>query len=125
MSATMCLSLAARALEESAATALPQPMLWPSLSEMDTGTRSPITPASRSTAPINKINRLIVTLELLCHSQTAEVPTLTDIKLENRIRTDPSDVVRYQDQLRIAVDNVGTPKNLAYQVITTKQPHCP
>ena len=88
MSATTCLSLAACALEESAATALPQPTLWPSLSEMDTGTRSPITPASRNTAPINRINRLIVTLELVCHSQTAEVPTLADTKLENRIRAD-------------------------------------
>jgi hypothetical protein len=50
---------------------------------MDTGTKSPITPASRSTAPTNRINRRTVTLELLFHSGTtsADIPAPNDAKL--------------------------------------------
>jgi hypothetical protein len=54
MLATTFLAVAACASEVSAATASPQPMLCPSLSEMDTATGNPITPASRSTAPTTR-----------------------------------------------------------------------
>src|SRR5882757_9057471 len=67
MSATTFLSFAAWALEVSAATAFPQPMLAPSLLEMETGANSPITPATSSTAPTNRTTRRTVTFELLRH----------------------------------------------------------
>ncbi|EUA28036.1 hypothetical protein I552_10137 [Mycobacterium xenopi 3993] len=44
------------------AIALPHPMDPPPSCETDTGTNSPMTPATRSTAPTNRINRRTVTL---------------------------------------------------------------
>src|ERR1700719_4184391 len=56
------LSLALRAAEESGAIALPQEMELPLPSEVETGTNSPITPASNRTAPTAMIKRRTVTI---------------------------------------------------------------
>jgi hypothetical protein len=61
MLATLLL-FALLAADRSVATALPQPIEWPLPSEMDTGANSPITPASKSTAPTPRINRRTVTI---------------------------------------------------------------
>jgi hypothetical protein len=58
------LSLAFRAAEESGAIAFPQEMEVPLLSDTDTGTSSPMTPASKSKAPTTMINRRAVTVSL-------------------------------------------------------------
>src|ERR1700757_5070565 len=56
------LSLAFFAAEVSGAIALPQEMELPLPSEVETGTNSPITPASSRTAPTAMINRRSVTI---------------------------------------------------------------
>jgi hypothetical protein len=56
------LSLAFLAAEESGAIAFPHEMEVPLLSDTDTGTSSPMTPASKSKAPTAMINRRAVTV---------------------------------------------------------------
>lgn len=58
------LSLAFFAAEVSGAIALPQEMELPLPSGVETGTNSPITPASSRTAPTAMINRRTVTIRL-------------------------------------------------------------
>jgi len=67
------LSLAFFAAEESGAIAFPQEMELPLPSDTDTGTSSPITPASKSTAPTAMINRRAVTICLLSNNDPWEV----------------------------------------------------
>ena len=66
-------SLAFFAAEVSGAIAFPHEMEWPLLSDTDTGTSSPMTPASKSTAPTAMINRRAVTVCLPSNTDPWEV----------------------------------------------------
>ena len=66
-------SLAVFAAEVSGAIAFPHATDVPLLSDTDTGTSSPMTPASKSTAPTAMISRRAVTICLLSNTDPWEV----------------------------------------------------